>query len=341
MGRPKFVSIGAAVQDVFLSHSDALNSVKEEDGSSYAELKMGGKADVDQVNFSTGGGATNAAVTFARQGYHSVFMGAIGNDPAGQAVKEDLGREGVEAHLTCSKQHNTGYSVILLANSGERTILTYRGASTHYESTHFNLAQLGHIDWLYMSNLAGATDILEKLFYQANKLGIKIGWNPGKAELSKPERLKHLLSYVEVLIVNKQEMQNIVPGEKLEDLVRAGNKLVPVVVVSDGSNGVAATDGKTYVRAGMYEDVPVLDRTGAGDAFGSGFVCEWAHGASLKEAVIFASANSTSVVSKIGAKAGILKANAKIHDMEMEEKSYEQQQPAHAVSGRYHHRRFY
>src|SRR5688572_16257109 len=103
----RFVSIGAAVQDVFLSQSDALDPVKEEDGSFYAELKMGGKADVDQINFSTGGGATNAAVTFARQGLDSVFMGAIGHDIAGQAVVEDLKREGVEDKLFYSDEHNT------------------------------------------------------------------------------------------------------------------------------------------------------------------------------------------------------------------------------------------
>lgn len=316
----KFVSIGAAVQDVFLSHSDALDPVKEEDGAFYAELKMGDKVDVDQIHFSTGGGATNAAVTFARQGMTSIFIGSIGKDPAGHAVKEDLHREEVEAHLSYSK-HNTGYSVILLADNGERTILTYRGASTHYESTHFDLSKFHHVDWLYMSNLAGAMEILEKLFHQAKTFNIKIAWNPGKAELKQPQKLKKLLPYIDVLVTNKEEMQSIVPGDELEELVLAGGKLVPVVVVSDGPKGVAATDGKTYVRAGMYENVRVVDRLGAGDAFGSGFVCKWAQGKSLRDAVTFASANSTSVVSKIGAKTGILKRNAKIHDMKMEEKT--------------------
>ncbi len=316
----KFVAIGAAVQDVYLSHSDALDPVKEEDGAFYAELKMGGKADVDQIHFSTGGGATNAAVTFARQGQQSVFIGTLGKDPGGQAVKEALDDEGVEAKLFYSEKYNTGYSVILLAANGERTVLTYRGASSHYAAADFDLSKLGKVDWLYITNISGQTDILEKLFSQAKKLGIKVAWNPGKAELDKQKIFKELLSSVEVLIVNKQEMQMVVEGDKLEDLVKAGSKIVPVVVVSDGPNGVAATDGKTYVQAGMYEDVRVVDRLGAGDAFGSGFVCKWALGKSLKEAITFASANSTSVVSGIGAKTGILKANAKIHDMEMEEK---------------------
>jgi ribokinase len=59
----------------------------------------------------------------------------------------------------------------------------------------------------------------------------------------------------------------------------------------------------------------VVDRTGAGDAFGSGFVAWYALGKSLEEAITFASANATSVVTKVGATAGILHAHARVHDM--------------------------
>ena len=72
----------------------------------------------------------------------------------------------------------------------------------------------------------------------------------------------------------------------------------------------------------MYEDVPVVDRTGGGDAFGSGFLSRYARGASLKESLVFASANSTSVVTKIGAKEGILHKGVVLHEMPIEEKDY-------------------
>jgi ribokinase len=94
------------------------------------------------------------------------------------------------------------------------------------------------------------------------------------------------------------------------------------MVVSEGPNGVTATDGKIIITAGMYEDVPVIDRTGAGDAFGSGFLSQWAGGKSLKDAVTFASANSTSVVGSIGAKTGILPFGTQLHDMPITEKAF-------------------
>ncbi|HEV7951971.1 MAG TPA: carbohydrate kinase family protein [Candidatus Saccharimonadales bacterium] len=322
MAVPRLLAIGAAVQDVFLSHSDEFTPVVENPHESFMKLELGAKADVNNITFSTGGGATNAAVTFARQGLHSQFMGTIGHDPAGLAVLDDLDQEGVDTtHISYSSKYNTGYSVLLLAPSGERTILTYRGASTHYDAANFDLRD-SNADWLYVSSMAGSMEALDKIFTQARELGIKIMFNPGKGELSQPKKLKALLEDVHILSVNREEMQIIVEGQELEELARHAMHYVPVAIVSDGPNGVVATDGKTIVRAGMYEDVPVIDRTGAGDAFGSGFLSQWAQGKTLKDSIVLASANSTSVVTKIGAKVGILTADAKLHEMPLSEKPF-------------------
>jgi pfkB family kinase len=317
----KIITIGAAVQDVFLSHSPALAPVCESPERCFQRLELGSKIDVNQIHFSTGGGATNAAVTFARQGHQTQFMGVVGRDPAGQAVLDALDSESVGTQLVkFSDKYNTGYSVMLLAPNGERTILTYRGASTHYHPSDFSLENV-QADWLYVSNLAGQMQTLSKLFTQARERGIKICFNPGKKELAQRELLLGLLQDVDILTVNKEEMQQLVEGSDLESLIRHGLYLVPTLLVTDGANGSMASDGKTIVRAGMYEDVPAVDRTGAGDAFASGFLSRWAEGGSLRDSVIFASANSSAVVAKISAKAGILHKGARLHEMPLQERS--------------------
>lgn len=323
MSQLNMLSIGAAVQDVFLSHSEEFKPVTDKKAHEvFMQLELGSKADVNNIDFSTGGGATNAAVTFARQGLHATFMGTVGHDPAGQAVLSDLDIEGVDtARISYTDKYNTGYSVLLLAPNGERTILTYRGASTHYDAKNFNLAGT-QFDWVYVSSMAGSVEVLDKIFTQARSLDTKVCLNPGKGELSQPRKLKSLLEDVDVLLVNKDEAALIVEGQSGEELLRHLARYVQTVIISDGPNGVIATDGKTIVEAGMYEDVPVIDRTGAGDAFGSGFLSQWAQGKSLKDSIIFASANSTSVVGKIGAKTGILHKTATIHDMPITEKAF-------------------
>lgn len=319
----KILTIGAAVQDVFLSHSDEFKPVSDKSAhEQFMHLTLGGKADVNNINFSTGGGATNAAVTFARADINTEFLGTIGNDPAGRAVLEDLDSEGVDtSHISYSEKLHTGYSVLLLAPNGERTILTYRGASTHYEAKNFDISHLD-ASWLYLSSMAGDMDILDSIFSTAKKRGIKVFFNPGKGELKHPEKLKALLTDVDVLSVNRDEAMQLVEGKSLDELIHRILQFVPVAIISDGPNGVIASDGQTVVRAGMYEDVKVVDRTGAGDAFGSGFLAYFAAGKSLADSVVYASANSTSVVTKIGAKAGILHKGVKLHSMPLNEKPF-------------------
>lgn len=317
------MTVGAAVQDVFLSNSDYFAPVCINPDTCFEMLELGSKADVNSIHFSTGGGATNAAVTFARQGHEVKFMGVVGNDPAGQAVLDDLDRENIDTSLVgYSDTHSTGYSVLLVSPNGERTILTYRGASTHYRPEQLSLEGV-EADWLYVTTLAGSMKVLDSLFRQAKQAGMKIFFNPGKKELAQKDELLGLLEDVDVLLANKGEMASLVHGDTLEELALHAINIVPVALVTDGGNGVAVTDGKVLVRAGIYEDRQIIDQTGAGDAFGSGFLSQWADGVSLKDSVLFASANASSVVGKMGAKSGILYQGVQLHSMPISERQLE------------------
>jgi ribokinase len=175
-------------------------------------------------------------------------------------------------------------------------------------------------DWLFLSSFAGDFEALEAVFSYAKSKDIKIAMIPGKDELQEKERIQKLIPQVEILVANKEELAMIFSGDTLEELVRDANKVVHYVVGTDGSKGAVATDRWHIVNAGMYENVEVIDRTGAGDAFASGFVAMIAAGESLEKAITLASANSTSVVTKIGAKAGILSHTDHVHDMPLEVK---------------------
>ncbi len=319
----RICALGSASQDVFISGRGIESKFDPANNSYFESFKLGAKLNVDKIDFATGGGATNAAVTFARQGLDSSFIGKLGEDMAAEHVIAELDKEHIDTtRVIYDKSDNTQYSTILLTETGERTILIYRGvADTHKPHDYEGIDFTGY-DWIYVSSFGGAIDALDTVFHKAVLAGTKIAFNPGGNELNQPDKLKPLLEDVDVLIINKEEAQLIVEGVDLEELVRHLLNYVDLAIVSDGPNGVMASDGKTVVRAGMYEDVKVNDRTGAGDAFGSGFLSKWATGKSLKDSIVFASANSTSVVTKIGAKAGILHKGTELHAMPLNEKDY-------------------
>jgi len=321
MSVPTIVTIGKAAQDVFLRSAEAFQELRHK-GVLYEQVPVGQKLDLDEVVFATGGNVTNAAVTFARQGLHSRYSWCLGTDGASEAILQALDKDGVDTSHVVQKDHyHASYSAILMLEGGERTILNYKGVMPTATSHDLDLSVIDEGDWVYVSSL-GDIDLLERIISRAAKHGVKVMLNPAGSELKEMDKLKGLLEDVEVLAVNKEEAQQIVSGETLEELVRHGFHYCPVVIVSDGPNGAMATDGTTTVMAGMYEDVPVVDRTGGGDAFGSGFLSYYAQGKSLKESMIFASANSTSVVTKIGAKEGILHKGTTLHDMPIKEEKF-------------------
>ncbi len=255
---PKILAIGKGTQDVFLK-SDEFDPHRE-GKQLYTHLPLGLKMEVEDVTFATGGNATNVAVTLARQGLDVGYMWALGeHDPATRAILDELDEEGVDTiHVRLDDHYQAGYSVILIATNGERTILNHRGKTIGTQTSKLNLKAIKDYDWIYPTSLAdNSLTVLKDILDEADKHDTKVMLNPAGPELADPKKLKALLESVDVLCVNKEEMQKLVHGETLEELVRHGLNFVPVIIVSDGPNGVMASDGKTIVRAGMYEDVPV------------------------------------------------------------------------------------
>ncbi len=303
----KILTFGAATQDVFLSGKtfQARRDVRTRD---YVEqFPLGAKLDVDMVHFDTGGGATNAAVTFARQGLSAGYVGKIGHDPAGTEVLRTLRREGVATdRVVHDAKLGTGYSTILVAPGGERTILSYRGAASELSHKDIPIRTL-EADWFYITSLAGNLGLLSKLLVHANNHGIQVALDPGAHELSQVKKLRGLLPLLTVLKANAEELRQLFGGETLRETVARAADACPYVVGTDGPKGsYAVAAGKLY-QAGAYQKVKVVDRLGAGDAFGSGFVAALAKGLPLEDALTLGSANATSVVTQFGAKAGILR----------------------------------
>lgn len=323
----RIVSLGSALQDLYLIDHDDFVATNFCDAHQknckplFGELKIGTKVDIDRILYEVGGGGTNAAVEFSRHGHESIYLGNIGHDSAGDAVLACLDDEGVDnSYVEYARRKSTGCSVILLdTKTGERTILTCRGASAKFDNLDENDLDRIQPDWLYVTSLRGDMDTLKRFFKKAKSIGCQIMFNPGKLELAEKKSLIKLLEFVDILLVNKSEAAEIVPGTVLSELVSRLGNYVKTVIITDGNMGAIAKNGEKTYRFGIYEDVPVKDTTGAGDAFGSGFLAHLAAGYSFRDSLIFASANSTAVVADFSAKKGLLTGKEKLHQMPIQE----------------------
>ncbi len=313
----RIVTLGSALQDIYMLDCDDFEGIELDDGLSiFGKMAVGSKVDIDRVMYSVGGGGTNAAVTFARHGHETIFMGNLGRDAAGDAVLECLDRENIDSSYVEFVEGQTGCSVVLLdVRKAERTILTYRGTSASFHNLSPDDLETICPDWLYATSLRGDMDTLLAFFEKAHELGAKVMFNPGELEIKQLDKLIGLLDLVDVLLVNKEEAARMVPGVLLVELADRLSNYCPIVLITDGVMGAIATNRKETYRLGVYEQKRVRDCTGAGDAFGSGFLAEWADGADFVQALHFAAANASVVTQKYGAKTGILTGEEVLHPM--------------------------
>ncbi len=303
------VTIGSVTRDNFLeSDFELINWPKSPSGKAIC-LPFGEKLEVKKVFLTIGGNSANASVTFARQGFKTACFGKIGDDLAGRELDARLKKEKVQPLFAVSKERPTAYSALLL-HGGERTILGYHGASDTLTIKDIPWNKL-KAKWWYLS-LAGESDkFLKPLMSFARKNKIKVAFNPSGHHIKhKRHEILSVLKDLAFLVLNAGEAADLVgmPFTKEREAFKKLDKLTPgIVAVTDGPNGVVVSDGKYLYKAGIFKEKAVVDRTGAGDSFGSGFVAGLMRKpGDIKFAIRLASANATSVVEQVGATEGIL-----------------------------------
>jgi ribokinase len=265
---------------------------------------------IEHLDFQIGGGGTNTATTFARQGLKTGYLGKLGEDPAGYAVKNFLMKERIDFLGIAEGQ--TGYSVILDSEEDDRTILTYKGANNELQQKEIKerLATV-KTKWLYCSSMLG--DSYETMLHVMKKVQKQRGrvvFNPSSYQAKEGlGTLQRVLDHVNILILNKEEAEELVghqsndTTELLHILAAAGPE---IVIITKGKDGASLFDGKKVIHIAPSHKLKIVETTGAGDAFASGFVAGQALGYDLHHSMALGMKNAESVISHYGAKNNIL-----------------------------------
>lgn len=311
------ITVGSATSDVFVytDRSELISVRTKSDESDFIAYPSGSKLLIKTLKFATGGGGTNTAVAFSRLGFKTGYIGALGNDDNGKIILDILKKEKVDFLGTMVKQP-TDYSIILDSIAHDRTILNYKGASSHLAYKKIDLKKL-KCKWFYFSSLVESSyKTLEKLSDFAIKNRINVAFNPSEYLAIKGKRfLKKLLSNTTMLVLNKEEAEKIIGSCKLSALFHGLGKLGPkMIAITNGSEGVYAYYKNEYYFAEAHK-LKVVESTGAGDAFASSFLAGWILKKDMNFALRMGMANAESVLEYHGAKENLLARKAIIKRM--------------------------
>ncbi len=306
------ITFGSATWDIFLTpKSYQITKNKKFVTSKGVCFNLGSKVDVESICLSSGGGGTNTAATFSKQGFRVAYCATVGDDISGREIIEELKKLGVDVSLLLkTKLKSTNHSIILNIPRQDRTILVYRGASELLSKNDIPWRKL-KAKWFYLAPLSGKLcNISENIVNFACKNKIKIAFNPGNSQLFLPSKtLKRILKKVNILILNQEEASFLAKTsyQKEKKVFEKIDKMCPgITIMTKGAKGVVVSDGENLYRTNGSKS-KVTARTGAGDAFGAGFVAGFIRKSDIPYAIQLASANAFSCIQKIGAKNGLLK----------------------------------
>ncbi len=298
------ISIGDTTTDMFLTIDEATVQCDLHEQNCQLCFSYADKVPVKSIKKITAvGNAANNAVGCSRLGLKAALYTIVGNDDEGKACFTAFKREKVKTtYIQVDKKLGTNYSTVLNFK-GERTILVY-----HQHRT-YKLPTLEKAKWVYFTSAnVGSEKIHASLVTYIKKSGAKLAFNPGTFQLKMgKDTLAGVLKVTEVLFLNKEEAERLLekPGT-FSELANGLHDLgVKTVVITDGPNGsYCLHEGKEYVLP-IYP-APVIERTGAGDSYGTAFVAALASGQSVPEAMRWGTMNSASVIGYIGAQEGLL-----------------------------------
>jgi ribokinase len=239
-----------------------------------------------------GGKGSNQSVAAARLGGEVCFISKIGDDSFGQMARNIYTEEKVDmTYLVSSSEHTTGAAAIIVDDvSGENAIIVTPGASNAltYEEIDAAREQIRR-SAVFMTQLELPLATVEYGLKLARELGVPTILNPAPAcQLS-----DSFLKLCDFLTPNETEAESLTGQAivSLEDAEKAADILLErglsTVVITLGARGALVKNSNVTQHVPAFQAGPIVDTTGAGDAFNGGFAIALSEGKSIVEAVRF------------------------------------------------------
>ena len=306
----KILGIGNAIVDVICKVDE--NFLKKS-SLTKSTMKL-----VDQIEFKkllsnleiketiAGGSVANSIVGLAQLGNKVGFIGKVSDDTLGAKYENGLKRENVQYFYTKKKEIiPTGTCLILISPDSERTMVTYLGTAgkINENDVDINAVKKSEILFLegYLWDEGEPRRAFEKAINNANKVAMSL------SDLFCVERHKNnfvnlVKNKLDITFANEQEIKSLINAKKFEDVIEFSKKSGKLIVITRGDKGALAIQNNNVTESHAKKNLNIVDLTGAGDLFASGFLDGYIKGKTIKESLEKGIEMSSKIIQIIGAR---------------------------------------
>jgi fructokinase len=310
----KILGIGNAIVDVFAKVDDSFlqknklikGSMKLIEKSEFENLKNTIKIE----KIEAGGSVANTMAGIAYLKGDPSFIGKINSDEFGKIYRKSLEKINVNFRYAEKKESlSTGASIIFITPDSERTMCTYLGISSQLSKNDINEDDIKNYEVIFLEGYLWDKGMSEEMFKHvinlAKKNNIKIAMSLSDifcVTRHRKDFLNLLINDLNILIGNENEINELMQKNNLLESINEIIKMNKLIIITRSTNGSLAVSNSKITNCEIVKVEKILDLTGAGDLFASGFFKEYLNKSNIKQCLRTGSELAAKIIQKIGAR---------------------------------------
>ncbi len=254
----------------------------------------------------SGGSVANSIVGLSQLGNQVGFIGKVSDDEFGDKYEEGLKKENVEYFYSKKKEElPTGTCLILVTPDSERTMCTFLGTAGKINENDVNSDVIKKSDIIFLEGYLWDEGEPKKAFDKAIKNANKVAMSLSDqfcVDRHKPHFLELVKNNLDIVFANEQEIMSLIDEKNFNNVVTFSKQLNKLLVITRGEKGAIAVKGDEVHECDIKKNLKIVDLTGAGDLFASGFLHGYVNHLSIKESLRKGTEMSSKIIQQIGAR---------------------------------------
>ena len=307
----KILGIGNAIVDVICKVDDefiAKNNLTKGlmklifDESEFSNLL----SDLKIEKTISGGSVANSIVGLSQLGDKVGFIGKISDDTFGIKYEEGLKKENVNFFYTKKKEPlPTGTCLILITPDSERTMCTFLGTAGKISKNDLDEETIKKSDLIFLEGYlwdeGDPKEAFEKAINLANKTAMSLS-DKFCVDRHKPNFLNLVKNELDLVFANEGEITSLIDARNFDEVISFGKEIKKHLIITRGDKGAVSIYNSKIEKIESKKNLKIVDLTGAGDLFASGYLHGFINNFSQKDCLIKATEMSSKIIQQIGAR---------------------------------------
>ena len=254
----------------------------------------------------SGGSVANSIVGLSQLGNNVGFIGKVSDDDLGRKYEEGLKKENVDYFYSKKKEVlPTGTCLILVTPDSERTMCTFLGIAGRINENdiNINLVKKSEIIFLegYLWDEGEPKKAFDKAIINGNKIAMSLS-DQFCVDRHKAHFLDLVKNKLDIIFANETEIMALINAKNFNDVISLGKEIKKNLIITRGEKGAISIENEKVVEVESRKNLKILDLTGAGDLFASGYLHGYINNFSQEDCLNNGTKMSSKIIQQIGAR---------------------------------------